>query len=135
MKGLLSGFISNNDMSRRFYGDKKIETAQEDGERVTLVFSDGTSLNLSKKLFEVSVSRESLDPTQLWDKQLAPIAKETLELWLSWDIQLEQIDYLHTLLKSSTQYNLRRAETKLFGKELKDMRFSDVDKILLKPNE
>src|SRR3990167_4539167 len=135
MRGLLSGFISNNDMSRRYYGDKKIETAEENGERVTLVFSDGTSLDIAKKLFEVSVSRESLDPTQLWDKQLAPIAKETLELWLSWDIQLEQIEYLHTLLKSSTQYNLRRAETKLFGKESRDLRFSDIDKILVKPNE
>lgn len=129
MKGILSGF--QNDMSRRFYGDKKIETAQEDGEHVVIVFSDNTSLRIPKKLFEVSVSKESLDPTQLWDRQLPPVIKETLELWLSWDVKLEQLDYIVNLLKTSIEHNLAQANEKLWGKKTSDRRLSDVHDVLL----
>ena len=118
-------------MSRRFYGDKKIETAQEEGENVVIVFSDSTTLRIPKKLFEVSVSKESLDPTQLWDRQLAPVIKETLELWLSWDVKLEQLDYIVNLLKSSIEHNLARANEKLWDKKTAERRMSDVHRVLL----
>lgn len=124
----LNGF---KPMSKRYYGDKKIETAQEEGERVIITFSDNTTLNIPKKLFEVSVSKEPLNPTQLWDKQLEPVAKETLELWLSWDIRLDQLDYLVLhYLKSSIESNHDKAGAKLWGKNKDERRLSDIDKIL-----
>jgi len=117
-------------MSKRFYGDKRIETATEEGEFVILNFSDST-LKIPKKLFDVSVHKEPLNATELWDRQLSPVTKETLELWLSWDLKLEQLDYLINLLKSSIEHNLERAGDKLWQKKLRDRRLSDVNNILL----
>ena len=72
-----------------------------------------------------------MNPTQLWDKQLEPVAKETLELWLSWDIRLDQLDYLVLhYLKSSIESNHDKAGAKLWGKNKDERRLSDIDKIL-----
>lgn len=122
-------------MSRRFYGEKKIETAEDQGDFVVIGFSDNTTLRIPKKLFEISVSKEPLQATALWDKQCAPVVRETLELWLGWDLQLEQLDYVINMLKTSIEYSLSKAGDELWGKKLKDRRMSDVDKVLKKDEQ
>lgn len=118
-------------MSKRFFGDKKIETAQEEGELVVVTFSDGETLKVPKKLYEISASKDSLTATELWDRQCAPIVKETLELWLSWDVKLEQLDYIINMIKTSVEHNLSRAGDNLWGKKMSDRRMSDVNNVLL----
>src|SRR3990167_5014658 len=110
-------------MSRRYFGDKKIETVQEDGDFVILTFND-ESLRIPKKLFEVSVSKDVINATELYDRQLAPVVKETLELWLSWDVKLEQLDYVINMIKTSVEHNLVKANDKLWNKKLADRRLS-----------
>ena len=117
-------------MSRRYFGDKKIETVQEDGDFVILTFND-ESLRIPKKLFEVSVSKDVINATELYDRQLAPVVKETLELWLSWDVKLEQLDYVINMIKTSVEHNLVKANDKLWNKKLADRRLSDLNGVLL----
>lgn len=121
-------------MSKRFYGDKKIEAVEEQGDFVVLML-DKEAVRLPKKLYEASASKDPLNPTELWDRQCTPIAKETLELWLGWDIKLEQLDYLINMLKTSIEHTLLQANNRLWGKKTTERRLSDVDSVLKKNGE
>ena len=116
----------------RFYGDKKIDRTEEDGEHIILHFSDGTFARVSKKMHEISLTKKSTDLTALWDKQMAAVSAKTLAIWLEWDVKLSQIEYLFNILKSSIEHNLKKADDIAWGINQEDRTVSNVDDVLNK---
>jgi len=114
----------------KFYGDNKIKSMTEDGDHIVLDFGGGKTEKISKKMSEVSITKKPMDLTALWDKQLGAVTKDILQVLLDWDIKMEQLDYLFNLVKSSLEYNNKKAHEVLWGKELGKRTMSDVDKVL-----
>ena len=114
----------------KFYGDKKVHSEVEDGEFVILGLGSDGHQRITKKMRDVSLSKKPVNLTELWDRQLAPVTRELLEVLLSWDVQLDQLDFIVNMLKSSIEHNLDKTLTVLFKKPLKERTMSDLDNIL-----
>ena len=119
----------------KFLGPKRIENQVEDGDHVILEFKDGTKDRVSKKMLEISSTREPVDHTVLWDRQLSPVAHDILQVLFDWDVQLEQLEYLFNILKSSLEHNNVQAVEILFGNKKSERRISDIDRVLKKAKE
>lgn len=114
----------------RFIGDKRIVDELEDGDFVVVTFKDGTSERMTKKMLELSRTRESTDLTTLWDRQLGAVTQDILQVMLDWNIKLGQLDYLFNLLKSSLEHNNEKAGNILWGKATAERSMVDVDEVL-----
>src|SRR3990167_3514852 len=103
-----------------FIGQKQIKKIKE-GERtqngievVEIFYEDNTSEFLSKLMYDKIVSEEACDLTQLRDKRLEPLVKETLVVLRNWGIKLSELTAFYALLNLSMQNNEKEALLELW---------------------
>ena len=76
-----------------FIGPKQIKETKDGGktlngiEVIEIFYEDNTKEILSKLMYDKIVSEESCDLTQLRDKRLEPLVKETLTVLRNWGIK------------------------------------------------
>jgi len=83
-------------------------------EIVEVLYEDGTKEILSKLMYDKIVSEESCDLTQLRDKRLEPLVKETLVVLRNWGIKLSELTPFYALLNLSMQNNEKEALLELW---------------------
>ncbi len=121
----------------KFYGELRVLGEEEDGDHVILQFKDGETMRLTKRMRDLSVTKKSIDTTQLWDRQLTPLVTDILTLMLELDVQVgdqqvgNQVDYILNLVKSSIIHNLEKAGDIIWGKPMTQRRMSDVNSTIL----
>lgn len=119
----------------QFYGEQKVRDIEENGDRVTVTLDDGKKVEMTKKMFAVSVIGHRQNPTELWNKQLMPVCHEIVELLLAWDVKLDQLDYLINMMKDTVEGNLAVAGDILWDKKLSERKMSDVERVLKSKQE
>lgn len=119
------------DTKKKYYGDREILAAekQKDG-TVEISFAEGETLVLPQEMFEAAQTDEPIEPGELRQKRISPVAHEVLSVILKWDLLLDEMDPLFNLLITSVNGSLEEAEKKLWGVERSEKTFSDIDKVL-----
>src|SRR3990167_10441581 len=130
-----------------FIGQKQIKKIKE-GERtqngidvVETFYEDNTSEVLSKLMYDKIVSEESCDLTQLRDKRLEPLVRETLVVLRNWGIKLSELTAFYALLNLSMQNNEKEALLELWREVIPTLQDPDdidlisVDILLKKKGE
>ena len=114
-----------------FIGLKKIKEHKDGGktsngvEVVEIFYEDNTSEFLSKLMYDKIVSEESCDLTQLRDKRLEPLVKETLSVLRSWGIKLSELTAFYALLNLSMQNNEKEALLELWRETIPTLQDPD----------
>lgn len=130
-----------------FIGQKQIKKIKE-GERtqngievVEIFYEDNTSEFLSKLMYDKIVSEEACDLTQLRDKRLEPLVKETLVVLRNWGIKLSELTAFYALLNLSMQNNEKEALLELWRdviptlQDPDDIDLINVDLVLRRKSE
>src|SRR3990167_714724 len=90
-----------------FIGPKQIKETKDGGktlngiEVIEIFYEDNTKEIFSKLMYDKIVSKESCDLTQLRDKRLDPLVKETLTVLRNWGIKLSELTSFYALLNLS----------------------------------
>lgn len=101
-------------------------------EMLHIVYSDGTSEDMTKRLVDISKSEEASNATALREARTDAVAKEVLTLLLSWGLPVQDINYLTQKIGMSINASIQAAESKLWGKDNLSINLVDVDRILTK---
>ncbi len=117
---------------RQFYGNKEILGVVEDHDFVELNFAEGKAFRIPKRMFEVTWTSKKIELGELRDKRLKPITKEILEVFLKWDIKLDEIDPLTELILTSINASLAEADDKVWDIKRSERTVSQVHEILKK---
>ncbi|MEK6830168.1 MAG: hypothetical protein AABY15_08695 [Nanoarchaeota archaeon] len=113
-----------------YIGQKRIESYSDRGDRIAVVYKNGSTETFKKELFEEIKTSSPIDANSLQDKRVFPIVKMILELMLDWDIKIEDFEYILSKTRQSVEEGLVKANEKLWGNKIHDRKFSDVDKVL-----
>src|SRR3990167_6329154 len=103
-----------------FIGPKQIKETKDGGktlngiEVIEIFYEDNTKEILSKLMYDKIVSEESCDLTQLRDKRLEPLVKETLTVLRNWGIRLSELTQFYALLNLSMGNNEKEALLELW---------------------
>ena len=117
-----------------YVGDKKIKNQQETDGRVRVTFEDDSTVTLTQKMFNASVSAEPLDATKLQERRVVAVQVEFMQLLLDWDMKLSDTP---ALLQWSANYLDQKhefASEKLWGNKYKDRTIGDLEGILSAKN-
>ncbi len=104
----------------------------EDTELVKVLYKDGTSEEMTKLMYDNIVKEESTDLTTERANRVYPIVEEILKVLLKWGVKINEIDYLTTMVITSINQNIGKAEEILWGKEQRQINLIDADKVLKK---
>ena len=115
----------------KYIGHKQIKTTKEGGktpngiEVVEVFYEDNTKEFLSKLMYDKIVSEEACDLTQLRDKRLEPLVKETLAVLRNWGIKLSELTAFYALLNLSMQNNEKEALLELWREAIPTLQDPD----------
>jgi hypothetical protein len=116
----------------KFYGQKEIDDINPlDDKKSVLLFKDNSQIVLPNKMIGVAVTDEATDLTKLRDLRCFPVVAEVLEVLHSWDIKIDEVDFVDARVIISINESLKRAEKVLWGKGDDEKTMSDVNGILL----
>jgi hypothetical protein len=116
----------------KFYGQKEIDDINPlDDKKSVLLFKDNSQIVLPNKMIGVAVTDEVTDLTKLRDLRCFPVVAEVLEVLHSWDIKIDEVDFIDARVIISINESLKRAEKVLWGKGDDEKTMSDVNGILL----
>jgi hypothetical protein len=116
----------------KFYGQKEIKDIIADGDKKSVViFTDDSQIVLPNKMIGVAVTDEATDLTKLRDLRCFPIVAEILEVLHSWDVKIDEVDFVDARVIISINESMKRAEKVLWGKGDDEKTMSDVNEVLL----
>jgi len=126
-----------------FIGEKKIKSTEETKETtpggiplIRVLYEDGTTEYLSKKMHDEIVSKKATGLSELRDMRVRPLVAEVLALTREWGLKIGETPYFGQLLNQSLNFNIDQAELELWGKWMPkpksrdDVSLTDVDRIL-----
>lgn len=117
----------------KFYGPKEIKDIIQDGEnKSALVFTDDTQITLPNKMIAVAVTEEKSDLTKLRDARCFPVVAEILSVLHSWDVKIDEIDFIDSRVIISVNESMKRAESVLWGKTDDEKTMEDVNGVLIR---
>jgi hypothetical protein len=120
----------------KFYGQKEIKDINViDDKKSVVLFTDDSQIVLPNKMIGVAVTDEAADLTKLRDLRCFPVVAEVLEVLHSWDIKIDEVDFVDARVIISINESLKRAEKVLWGKGDEEKTMSDVNKILIEKVE
>lgn len=119
----------------KFYGELGIVRIDEihGSTDKMLVFSEDMEKHLRVPLCVVGlcVTDKPSTSTDVRNKLMMEMTKETLEVLLKWSPKICDLDHFFLLLQNSIMEAQRQADDKLYGKSAKfDTTFSDLDRII-----
>jgi ribosomal protein L17 len=114
----------------KYYGATEIDHVNIVAEGSELVMKDGTKTILSPKMAAAVITNEPIDLTTLREKRLHPVVEAILSLLLEWDVKINEIEYIYTLVTTSFNENYKAASDKAWGIAEADRKVSDVDRVL-----
>ena len=119
--------------SLKYYGSREIKDVSPVSESglVTLSFTDGTSVEISAKLVSEVVTDKVSDETTLRDKKCFPVVAKILEVYLTYNVNIEDIDYISQRVIMSLNESLKQADQKIWGKSREEKTMNDIQKVLL----
>jgi hypothetical protein len=118
-----------------YIGDKKIKensTGPDGWENV--VFEDGSTLRLPKRMYDNAISVKPEDPTTHRDRRVMPVVSELVALLMMWDIKISEVDYLFGLTSNFLNEKLEHAGAKVWKKQLTERTIGDVNDVLENKN-
>lgn len=117
-------------LETQYIGDKVVTNTQEDGRFIIVTFDDNSTLRLSKKMFEASLSLEPLDPSTLRDRQLHPVVAGMIGYLLEWDVKTSDLEYISAKLITSVHEWTKAADEIKWGKEKREVTMAELDTVL-----
>ena len=102
----------------------------EDSEMVKVLYKDGSSEEMTKLMYDNIVKEEATDLTIERANRVYPIVEEILKVLLKWGVKISEIDYLTTMVITSINQNMGKAEEILWGKEQRQINLIDADRVL-----
>jgi len=116
----------------KFYGAKEVKDIISDGDvKSVVVFTDDSQIVLPNKMIGVAITDESADLTKLRDIRCFPAVAEILEVLRSWDVKIDEVDFIASRVIISIDESLKRAEKVLWGKGDDEKTMEDVNEVLL----
>jgi hypothetical protein len=116
----------------KFYGDLEIKNVEEQDKRFILHFvEDKSSISLTQKMYEVSLTDEVSNASTLQRTQLQNVAKDLLAVLLLWDVKIEEVNQLIDLTIYSLNQTQKQAVDKLYGIPAEERRMSHIDSVLI----
>lgn len=124
--------------TKQYIGPLEVQAVNdtEDEHIVRVDYTNGTWEDLNRKVYEACLSKEPYDLTTLRDRRMQLVAAAVLEALKEYNIKIDEIEYLNTLVMLSLTDNLTRANASLWRREgetqrdLANRTMLDVDKII-----
>lgn len=125
---------------KKYYGDKEVVEIKDHPVHDTyqvLVFSDGTTFDITKKMLAASISDKPVDLTTLRNMRCFPVVSEILKTLLEWDVHISEIEFIDTRVIMSVNESLKKANEIKWGVEDRHNTMLKVHDVLMsvKPNE
>ena len=126
--------------SKGYIGPKEVVSAEALPEKLSqgeveltkVTYSDETSEVMTTKCYNISVSVDALDLTQLRDRRVTAICREILNMLLSYGLKAEDFQFLIASLNNSVSNAISNAVSKLWGKDENTIDFIDIFRVLEK---
>lgn len=118
---------------KRYYGDREIINIKNDTETESslLTFSDGSSLEISSKMVEHTITDKPIDATSFRDKRTFPIVAKMLEVLLDYNVNISDVDFITQRVILSLNDSIKKAEEILWRKKYGETTMVDVNRILM----
>jgi hypothetical protein len=119
---------------KKYYGDREVESVSDIKENgfVDVKFIDGTSIELKPKMVESVLTDESIDLTKLREKRCFPVVVKILELFLDFNVKIDEIDFITQRVILSINESCKNGNDKLWGSQESDRTMNDVHQVLIK---
>ena len=120
-------------MKEQFYGSKKIKDILDGPAEYLkeLVFEDNSTELVHTEVLVAGVTDKPVDATVERHNRCLPIVKAILEVWLKYNIHIDEIDFINQRVVLSINENLKQANAELWGKDQTQQTMMDVHKVLL----
>ena len=120
-------FIANREIK-----DVKQSESYKGSEMVTIEFSDGSTEEMTKALYDAQVTESTSDFTAVQRLRANAVVKDLLEVFLKWGVEIEDVNFMVSLLQASINASLNAADSKIWGKSVFKKNFIDIDRVLEK---
>ena len=114
----------------KYYGPDEVKDSIVGSEGVTLTLAGGKTIFISKKMFDVVITDKPVDLTDLRTARLFPVVKEILQLMLDWDVKINEIEYVFTLVTTSFNVNFKQASDIAWGTAEDERTMRDVESMI-----
>ena len=125
-----------------FIGPREIKGEPVEAENlVTVEYKDGTSEILSKLMYDITLSKKACDLTELMEKRIKPIVKETLTIMRNYGMKLSEVSHFLKFITEMLEINEEAAIVELWKPLNKTIQRSDdidlisIDKVLKSKND
>ena len=119
----------------KYFGPDKIKDVREHemngSQMVEVLFDYGGKMNLQRDvLIACATDKVNDDLTALRENKVYVITKEILKIFLMYNLNLNEYDYLDATLRNSIDYQITLASEHLWGNPKKERDFLQLDAIL-----
>lgn len=113
-----------------YIGDKKIKNIEEIDGKVKVVFEDDSKTTLSRKMYDISLSLDISDATQLQERRVVAVQGEVMKIFLDWDVKLVDLQKLIQWSANFIQQKHEFADEKLWGNNYLERTIGDLERVL-----
>lgn len=120
----------------KYYGQKEVKDIITDGdEKSVVIFTDDSQIVLANKMIAAAVTDEPKDLTTLRNLRCFPVVADILKVLHSWNVLVDEIDFIDSRVIISINESLKRANNVLWGKEEGERTIDEVNQVLTSEKE